>query len=320
LVYYAKFSGKIPRFNELCRIFEQDMAGDLTTLTANSGRAFGSQRNRQRQFPIIIRRNSGWVPVNLKAIWEYRELLYFLAWRDIKVRYKQMFLGIGWALLQPLMTMLAFNFFLGQLVRVPSDGIPYPLFTFCALLPWHLFARALTDSSNSLVANQNLLTKVYFPRLVVPLAAGLPALVDFAFALAALVAMMAYYDLFLTPAVWKLPGLVLLAMGSALGIGIWLAALNVKYRDVKHIVPFFLQVWLFATPVAYPISLVPERWRLLYSLNPMTSVVEGLRSILLGTSSELDLMLAVSVAVVSLWMVSGLYYFQRMERTFADVV
>jgi lipopolysaccharide transport system permease protein len=231
-----------------------------------------------------------------------------------------MFLGIGWALLQPLMTMLVFSFFLGRLVRVPSDGIPYPLFTFCALLPWQLFARALTDSSNSLVANQNLLTKVYFPRLIVPLAAGLPALVDFAFALAALVAMMSYYDLFLTPAVWKLPGLVLLTLGAALGIGIWLAALNVKYRDVKHIVPFFLQVWLFVTPVSYPISLVPERWRLLYSLNPMTSVVEGFRSILLGTSTELTLMLAVSVAVVSLSMVTGLYYFQRVERTFADIV
>ncbi|HSE87028.1 MAG TPA: ABC transporter permease [Candidatus Binatia bacterium] len=296
------------------------MAGDLTTLAVNSSSAFGSRRNSQRQFPIIIRRNSGWVPINLKEIWEYRELFYFLAWRDIKVRYKQMFLGIGWALLQPFMTMLVFSFFLGRLVRVPSDGIPYPLFIFCALLPWQLFARALTDSSNSLVANQNLLTKVYFPRLIVPLAAGLPALVDFAFALAALVAMMSYYDLFLTPAVWKLPGLVLLALGAALGIGIWLAALNVKYRDAKHIVPFFLQIWLFVTPVSYPISLVPERWRLLYSLNPMTSVVEGFRSILIGTSTELTLMLAVSIAVVSLSMVSGLYYFQRMERTFADIV
>jgi hypothetical protein len=195
LVYYAKFYGKIASFNKLCLIFEQDVTGDLTTLTANSSKAFASERNRQRQFPIIIRRNSGWVPVNLKTIWEYRELLYFLAWRDIKVRYKQMFLGIGWALLQPLMTMLVFSFFLGRLVRVPSDGIPYPLFTFCALLPWQLFARALTDSSNSLVTNQNLLTKVYFPRLVVPQAAGLPALVDFAFALPALVAMMSYYDL-----------------------------------------------------------------------------------------------------------------------------
>jgi lipopolysaccharide transport system permease protein len=296
------------------------VTGHLTTFTANSSRAFGSKRNHLRQFPVVIRCDSGWVPVNLRAIWEYRELLYFLAWRDIKVRYKQMFLGIGWALFQPLMTMLVFSFFLGRLVQVPSDGMPYPLFTFCALLPWQLFSRALTDSSNSLVANQNLLTKVYFPRLVVPLAAALPALVDFGFALAALVAMMFYYDLFLTPAVWKLPGLVLLVMGAALGIGIWLAALNVRYRDVKHIVPFFLQVWLFVTPVAYPISLVPERWRLLYSLNPMTSVVEGFRSILLGTSTELDLMLAVSVAVVLLWLVGGLYYFQRMERTFADVV
>jgi homopolymeric O-antigen transport system permease protein len=293
---------------------------DLTTLTANGSRAFRSQRNRQRYFPIIIRRSSGWVPVNFKSIWQYRDLIYFLAWRDIKVRYKQMLLGIGWALLQPVMTMLVFSFFLGRLVRVPSDGIPYPLFTFCALLPWQLFVRALTDSSNSLVANQNLLTKVYFPRLVVPLAAGLPALVDFAFALAALVAMMSYYDLFLTQAVWKLPGLVLLAMGAALGIGIWLAALNVKYRDVKHIVPFFIQLWLFITPVVYPISLVPGRWRLLYSLNPMTSVVEGFRSIFLGTSTELGPMFAVSCAVVSLWMVGGLYYFRRMERTFADVV
>ena len=314
------FTAKLQALISFALFFEQELTGDLTTLTANSSRAFASQRNRQRQFPIIIRRNSGWVSVNLKTIWEYRELLYFLAWRDIKVRYKQMFLGIGWALLQPLMTMLVFSFFLGRLVRVPSDGIPYPLFTFCALLPWQLFARALTDSRNSLVANQNLLTKAYFPRLVVPLAAGLPALVDFAFALPALVAMMSYYDLFLTPAVWRLPGLVLLAMGAALGIGIWLAALNVKYRDVKHVIPFFLQVWLFVTPVAYPTSLVPERWRLLCSFNPMTSVVEGFRTILLGTSTELDLMLAVSVAAVSLWMVSGLYYFQRMERTFAGVV
>jgi lipopolysaccharide transport system permease protein len=296
------------------------VAGHLTTFTANSGRAFRSKPSHPRQFPIVIRSDLGWVPVNLRAIWEYRELLYFLAWRDIKVRYKQMSLGIGWALLQPLITMLVFSFFLGRLVQVPSDGIPYPLFTFCALLPWHLFVRALMDCSNSLVANQNLLTKVYFPRLVIPLAAALPALVDFGFALTALVAMMFYYELFLTPAVWKLPGLVLLAMGAALGIGIWLAALNVRYRDVKHIVPFFLQVWLFVTPVAYPISLVPERWRLLYSLNPMASVVEGFRTILLGTSTELNLMLAVSIPVVLLWLVGGLYYFQRTERTFADVV
>lgn len=267
-----------------------------------------------------IRPADRWMSVGLRELWEYRELLYFLIWRDVKVRYKQTALGAAWAILQPLMMMAVFSLFFGYLARLPSDGVPYPIFTLCALLPWQLFAHALTESSNSLVANERLLTKVYFPRLVVPIAAVLGGLVDFAIAFVILLLMMLYYGVVPTWALVTLPGFILLAVITALGVGLWLSALNVQYRDVRHTMGFLIQFWLFATPVAYSSSLVPERWRPLYGLNPMVGVVEGFRWALLGKSEPPGAVLAVSVAVVVLLLIGGLYYFRRMEQEFADVV
>ena len=267
-----------------------------------------------------IRPAKKWISVGLRELWEYRELLYFLIWRDVKVRYKQTALGAAWAILQPLMMMAVFSLFFGYLARLPSDGVPYPIFTFCALLPWQLFAHALSESSNSLVANERLLTKVYFPRLVVPIAAVLGGLVDFAIAFVILLLMMLYYGVVPTWAIVTLPSFILLAVITALGVGLWLSALNVQYRDVRHTMGFLIQFWLFATPVAYSSSLVPERWRPMYGLNPMVGVVEGFRWALLGKSEPPGAVLAVSVAVVVLLLIGGLYYFRRMEQEFADVV
>jgi lipopolysaccharide transport system permease protein len=269
---------------------------------------------------FYIRPSSSWSSPGLKELWEYRELLYFLVWRDVKVRYKQTALGAAWAVIQPLMMMAVFSLFFGYLARVPSDGIPYPIFTFCALLPWQLFSHALTESSNSLVANERLITKVYFPRLVVPIAAVLGGMVDFAIAFALLLVMMLYYGIAPTWAIVALPGFILLAVLTALGVGLWLSALNVQYRDVRHTIGFLVQFWLFATPVAYSSSIIPERWRPLYGLNPMAGVVEGFRWALLGKSQAPGALLAVSIVVVVLVLVGGLYYFRRMEQEFADVV
>ena len=262
---------------------------------------------------------SGWTSIGFRELWDYRELLYFLTLRDVKVRYKQTALGAAWAVIQPLFMMLVFSLFFGRLAKVPSDGIPYPIFTFCALLPWQLFAHALTESSNSLVANERLITKVYFPRLVVPMSAVLGGLVDFAVAFVILLVMMFYYRIVPTWAVLALPAFILLAVMTALGVGLWLSALNVKYRDVRYTINFLIQFWLFATPVAYPSSIVPERWRALYGLNPMAGVVDGFRWALLGKQPP-GAMLAVSVGVVLVILVGGLYYFRRMEQEFADVV
>jgi lipopolysaccharide transport system permease protein len=269
---------------------------------------------------LFIRPQTGWTAAGLKELWEYRELLYFLTWRDIKVRYKQTVLGAAWAIIQPFFMMVVFSLFFGYLAKVPSDGIPYPIFAYCALLPWQLFAHALTESSNSLVANERLITKVYFPRLVVPISAVLGGLLDFAIAFVILLLMMAYYGVRPTWAIVTLPAFLLLAMLTALGVGLWLSALNVKYRDVRYTISFLIQFWLFATPVAYSSSIVPARWRALYGLNPMAGVVEGFRWALLGKSEGPGALLAVSVAVVILILISGLYYFRRMEAEFADVV
>ena len=268
----------------------------------------------------FIQPPKGWASPGLKELWDYRELLYFLTWRDIKVRYKQTVLGAAWAIIQPFFMMVVFSLFFGYLAKVPSDGIPYPIFAYCALLPWQLFAHALTESSNSLVANERLITKVYFPRLVVPISAVLGGLLDFAIAFVILLLMMAYYGVRPTWAIVTLPALLLLAMLTALGVGLWLSALNVKYRDVRYTITFLIQFWLFATPVAYSASIVPARWRALYGLNPMAGVVEGFRWALLGKSTGPGALLAVSVAVVILILIGGLYYFRRMEAEFADVV
>lgn len=263
---------------------------------------------------------SGWTAIGFRELWDYRELLYFLTWRDIKVRYKQTALGAAWAVIQPVFMMIVFSLFFGRLAKMPSDGIPYPVFTFCALLPWQLFAHALSESSNSLVGNQNLITKVYFPRLVVPISAVLGGLVDFAIAFVILIAMMLYYDIVPGWQIVMLPAFILLAVVTALAVGLWLSALNVQYRDVRYTINFLIQFWLFATPVAYPSSLIPQQWRWLYGLNPMAGVVEGFRWALLGKSDPPGAMLAVSIAVVILLLIGGLFYFRRMEQQFADVV
>jgi lipopolysaccharide transport system permease protein len=261
-----------------------------------------------------------WAPLRLGELWEYRELLYFLVWREIKIRYQQTALGVAWAIIQPVFTMVVFSIFFGRLARVPSDGVPYPVFAFCALLPWQLFAFSLAESSNSVVSNQRLVTKVYFPRLVMPLAALGVGLIDFVITFILLLLLAGYYGIVPGLPLLTIPLWTLLAVMTALAVGLWLSALNVRYRDVRHTVPFLIQIWLFATPVAYPTSLVPEQWRALYALNPMVGVVDGFRWAVLGTSDPPRLTAAVSVVTVMLLMTGGLFYFRRMERTFADLV
>ena len=262
----------------------------------------------------------GWAALELRELWLYRELLFFLAWRDIKLRYKQTALGAAWAILQPLLTMVIFSVIFGQLAKLPSDGIPYPIFTYAALLPWQLFSFALTNSSNSLINSQNLISKVYFPRLIIPLASTLAGLMDFAIAFLVLLGLMVYYHIMPTMAILYLPLFLILALLSALAVGVWLSALSVEYRDVRYIVPFLTQFWMYATPIAYASSLIPENWRLLYGVNPMTGVVEGFRWALLGIQTSGGSMILVSAAVVVVMFISGLYYFRRMENNFADVI
>jgi lipopolysaccharide transport system permease protein len=274
-----------------------------------------------RDAPFLrIEPSRGWVSLKLRELWEYRELIYFLVWRDIKVRYKQTALGAAWAIIQPLFTMMVFSLFFGRLAKVPSDGIPYPIFSYAALVPWNFFAGGLGQCSDSLVGSANLIKKVYFPRLAIPLAAVLAGVIDFALAFGVLIGMMLHYRI--TPtwnAVW-LPLLLLLALISALGVGIWLAALNVQYRDVRYTVSFLIQFWMFATPIAYPSSLLGGRWRILYGLNPMAGVVEGFRWALLGTKAAPGPMIAVSTLAALAILAGGAFYFRRMERTFADLV
>jgi lipopolysaccharide transport system permease protein len=269
---------------------------------------------------LVIKPTKGFLRLNLKEIWQYRELLYFLVWRDVKVRYKQTALGAAWAVLQPVLTMVVFSVFFGRLAKMPSDGVPYPVFAFTGLLPWQLFAFALNESSNSLVSSQHLITKVYFPRLVVPIASVLAGLVDFGIAFVVLLGMMLFYGIVPTSAIVMLPLLVLFAVVTALSVGIWLSTLNVKYRDVRYTIPFLTQIWMFATPVAYPSSLVPQPWHTFYGLNPMAGVVEGFRWAMLGKAGHPGRLIWVSVAAVILLFVGGLFYFRRTESTFADVV
>jgi lipopolysaccharide transport system permease protein len=269
---------------------------------------------------ILIRPASGGVALNLGDLWRYRELILFLTWRDLSVRYKQTALGVAWAILQPLLTMLVFSLFFGRLAGVDSDGLPYPLFTYCALLPWQLFAYALTESSQSLIANERLITKIYFPRLIIPLAATLAGLVDFVIAFGMLVVLMLIYGVTPTLTILALPIFIGLALMTALGVGLWLSALNVRYRDVRYTLPFLTQFWFFLTPIAYPSSLVPPAWRAVYGLNPLAGVVEGFRWSLLGAGTISWALVGVSalMALGLLW--SGLIYFRRMERTFADTL
>jgi lipopolysaccharide transport system permease protein len=269
---------------------------------------------------LRIQPSRGWVSLKLGEVWAYRELLYFLVWRDLKVRYKQTVLGALWAIIQPFSTMVIFSLFFGKLAKMPSDGIPYPIFAYVALVPWSFFAGALSHSSNSLVGSANLIKKVYFPRLVIPVSTVLSGIVDFALAFTVLIAMMLYYGVGLSLKVLWLPLFLILAFVISLGVGLWLSSLNVKYRDIRYIVPFITQFWLFATPVAYPSSLLSEPWRTVYGLNPMVGVVEGFRWALLRTNSSPGAIVLVSALVALIILITGAFYFRRMEKTFADIV
>ncbi len=269
---------------------------------------------------IVIRPSRGLFSLQLHELWEYRELLYFLTWRDIKVRYKQTALGAAWAILQPVMAMVVFTVFFGNFAKIPSDGVPYPIFAYTALLPWNLFANALGRATTSVVGSAHLISKVYFPRLIVPLSATVSGIVDFAIAFVILLGMMMWFGFTPTMSVLALPLFLLLALLTALAVGLWLTALDVKYRDVHYAIPFFIQLWMFASPVVYPVSLVPAKWRALYSLNPMAGVIEGFRWALLGKESPHFGVIGVSAVAVALLLFAGLVYFKRMERTFADVV
>ena len=270
---------------------------------------------------ITIRSTSGWVPLDLHELWEYRELLYFLIWRDIKVRYKQTILGAGWAIIQPLFTMLIFSLFFGQLAHIPSDNFPYPIFSYAALVPWTFFANGLTNSANSLVGESNLIKKIYFPRLVLPISSILSGSVDFVLAFIVLLIMMLMYGIVPTTAIIWLPFLLLLALVTGLGVSLWLSAMNVQFRDIRYAIPFFVQAWMYATPIAYPSSLLSEPWRTIYAINPMVGVVEGFRWALLGgVQTAPGPMIIVSALVSISVLISGIFYFRRMEDSFADVV
>jgi len=273
---------------------------------------------------IVIQPSRGWSALQLRAVWEYRELLYFLVWRDVKVRYKQTALGVAWIILQPVISTVVFSLLFGGLLKVPSGDAPYPVFSLAALLPWTYFSTSLTRSSTSLVGSAHLITKVYFPRLIIPISGVLSGLVDFAISFLVLIGLMVYYGLAPTPLVLLLPAFLLLAILTALGFGLWLSALNVRYRDVNYLVPFLVQIWMYATPVIYATTFIPERFRFLLTLNPMTGVVEGFRWALLGNrladAQPPGPLFAVSVAISFLVLVTGLIFFRRTERTFADII
>jgi lipopolysaccharide transport system permease protein len=277
---------------------------------------------------LFIRPSRGWSAINLKEIWHFRELIYFLIWRDVKVRYKQTALGAAWAIIQPFLTMVVFTVFFGKLAKVPSDNVPYPIFSYTGLLPWGLFVKALSDAGHSLVSHRAMITKIYFPRLVIPFASVLSGIVDFGLAFLVLIGIMIYYNyapgstyhISINSSILTLPLFLILALITALGVGLWLSALNVIYRDINYIIPFLTQFWLFITPIAYPSSMVPAKWQLLYAINPMTGVVEGFRWALLGTGTAPGPMLVVSTTIALVILITGLLYFSRMERTFADTV
>ena len=268
----------------------------------------------------IITPPSGWHILDVGALWQHRELLLKLAWRDVKVRYKQTIVGAAWAIIQPFVTMVVFSVFFGRFANMPSEGVPYPIFSYAGLLPWTFFSEAMKRASDSLVGNASLVSKVYFPRVVLPMASVLSRLVDFAVAFTVLLAMMAYFHVPITWRILWVPVFIALAFLGALGTGLWLSAINVRFRDIKYALPFIIQLWMFATPVIYPVTLLPERWQILLSLNPMTGVVNGCRWAILGTGAPPTGMFWVSVGVTVLVLVTGLLVFHKMERTFADVV
>ena len=279
-----------------------------------------SDSARRAEEVLTLKPTSGWISLNLRDLWRYRELIYFLTWRDILVRYKQTILGASWAIIQPLMQMVVFNFLFGNMANISTGEIPRAIFTFSALLPWNLFSKSLSDASRSLVSNRSMITKVYFPRLVIPMASVFSGLVDFLIAFVILVGMIFYYQVALPASAWMLVIVVLFTLILALGIGLWFSAWNLHYRDVAYFIPFLTQFWLLATPIAYPLSEIPEKWQTLYMLNPMVGVVESFRWALLGGDPVPDLALIFSASLSVLILISGLFYFRRMERTFADTV
>jgi lipopolysaccharide transport system permease protein len=268
----------------------------------------------------IIEPKKGWIPIDLKEIWNYRELLYFLTKRDIKVRYKQTVLGGLWAIIQPVFTMVVFTLFFGRLAKMPSDGIPYPIFVYAGLLPWIYFANAVSASGNSLVGSANLITKVYFPRLIIPASASLAGLLDFFIAMLVMGAMMIYYHFIPNIGILLFPLLVGLTFLCAVGVGLWLSALNVQYRDIRYVIPFLIQLWMFVSPVIYPVSMVKEKYQWLLALNPMGGVINAYRASLLGHMPINWSLLGLSTVIIIILFLSGLYYFRRMEKTFADVI
>jgi len=277
-------------------------------------------QTKSRDQVLILQPTRGWGSLNLGEVWKYRELVYFLTWRDLKVRYKQTALGAAWAVLQPFLSMVVFSVLFGRLLGMPSDDVPYPVFSYTALLPWGVFSKAINDAGRSLVTNRAMITKIYFPRLVIPLASILSGVVDFLIAFVVLIGMMWYYGISPTANIWALPLLLLLALVTALGVGLWLSAMNVLYRDIGYVIPFLTQLWFYLTPIVYPTSKIPGGWQLVYATNPLVGVVEGFRWALLDTSNAPGPMIIVSSVIAVFILVSGMFYFRRMERTFADMV
>jgi lipopolysaccharide transport system permease protein len=276
--------------------------------------------NSGRKPAVVIKSSKGFFQLDLKSVWQYREMLFFLVWRDVILRYKQTAIGAAWVVLQPTINMIIFTVIFSRLARIPSDGIPYPVFAFSALLPWAYFSQALARSSSSVVVNSNLVTKIYFPRILIPLAASIAPAVDLFFSFLILLVLLAWYHIQLTAGILTLPLFLGLAIMTALAVGLWSSALNVKYRDVGNIIPFMIQIWMYASPVIYPVSMIPVKWRLLYSLNPMVGVIEGFRWALLGKQSPDYAVMAVSATVVTALLAGGVVYFKKVERTFADVI
>lgn len=276
--------------------------------------------SKDKEEVIILKPTRGWAALNLGELWLYRELIYFMTWRDLKVRYKQTVLGAAWAILQPFLSMVVFSVFFGRWLGVPSGDVPYPVFSYTALLPWGLFSKAIADAGRSLVTNRAMITKVYFPRLTIPLASVLAGIVDFLIAFVVLLGMMWYYDIEITSKVFTLPFFLLLALIASLGVGLWLSAMNVFYRDIGYIIPFLTQIWFYLSPIVYATSTVPEKLQPIYALNPMVGVIDGFRWALLGQEPAPGPLLIISSAVAIILLVSGVIYFRRVERTFADIV
>jgi lipopolysaccharide transport system permease protein len=296
--------------------FTKDVGGFQVSALQAEERS-GSTQVREH---IRIEPSSGWIPLNLKELWEYRELIFYFVWRDLKVRYKQTVVGAGWAVIQPIFTMVVFSIFFGQLAKLPSDGVPYPIFSFAALVPWGYFVNVMSGTASSMLTNASMIKKVYFPRLAIPLSHVFSAGVDFAIQFAVLLLMMLYYKISPTADIVWLPLFVLLAVVTSTGVGLWLATYSARYRDLRYIQNFLVQSWLFITPIAYSSSLLNEPWKTLYGINPMAGVVEGFRWALLGTDTSPGLMVVVSALVAVIVFVSGLYKFQQLEKTFADII